>query len=103
MSRFRVFLVSGLVANAGVAATAPSASAQATQNEHASCVGVLSSFVGADPLSDIVVPGVSRDDFAPQPGAGVSGLARVKGETPGLPTLINCAIAGGLFPSRVAH
>jgi len=62
MSRFRLFLVTGLVALAGLAAAAPSASA-AANDEHASCLGSLSSFAGPLQL---------RDDFAPQPGARVS-------------------------------
>jgi|SRR5215204_4855352 len=96
MSRIRIFLVSGLVALAGLVVAVPSASAQATENENASCMGVLSSFVGADPLADIVAPGVSRSDFAPLPGEDVSGVAQEKGGTPGLVTLINCAAVAGL-------
>ena len=66
MTRFRVFLISGLVAVAGLAAAAPSASA-AANDDHASCLGSLSSFVGPLQL---------RDDFAPQPGERVSFGAR---------------------------
>lgn len=62
MSRFRVFLVTGLVALAGLAAAAPSASAQAN-DDHASCLGSLSAFAGSLQL---------RDDFAPESGETVS-------------------------------
>jgi len=58
MTRFRVFLVTALLAVAGLAAAAPSASA-AANDEHASCLGSLSSFAGQLQI---------RDDFAPQPG-----------------------------------
>ena len=66
MTRFRVFLVTALVAVAGLAAAAPSASA-AANDEHASCLGSLSSFAGQLQI---------RDDFAPQPGERVSFGAR---------------------------
>jgi hypothetical protein len=92
--RFRVFLISALVALAGLAAAAPSASAQATLNEDASCMGILSSFVGADPLADIVAPGVSRSDFAPLPGEDVRTAAQLHGGS-GLP-ILNCATTLGL-------
>ena len=64
MSRFRVFVISGLVALAGLAAAAPGASAQASE-EHASCLGVLSSVSGSQLHG---VPGLQRQDFAPFPG-----------------------------------
>ncbi len=66
MWRFRMFLVAGLVALAGLAGTAPSASAMAN-DDYASCLGSLSSFAGSLQL---------RDDFAPQPGATVAIGAR---------------------------
>jgi hypothetical protein len=66
MSRFRMFLVAALVSLAGLAAAAPSASAMAN-DDHASCLGTLSSFAGSLQL---------RDDFAPQPGEIVSFGAR---------------------------
>jgi hypothetical protein len=62
MSRFRMLLVAGLLALACLALAASSASATAN-DEHASCLGTLSSFAGSLQL---------RDDFAPQPGDVVS-------------------------------
>jgi hypothetical protein len=72
MSRFRMFVVSGLVALGGLVAAAPSASAQFQTQKHGSCVGVLSSFAG----SQLQI----RQDFAPAPGGVVSSIARQKGD-----------------------
>jgi hypothetical protein len=113
MSRFRVLLVAGLVTVAGLAATASPASAQegpnAPSNENASCIGVLSSFVGADPFAEIVAPGASRSDFAGQedfegpPGQSIHLAAQFKSELPsgdlipGLGTaVVSCAGQAGL-------
>jgi hypothetical protein len=80
MSRFRIFLASGLVALAGLAAEAPSASAQAQTQAHGSCVGVLSAFAGSVQGDEIF-----RQDFAPTPGPDVAAVAQQKG------TLDDCA------------
>ena len=118
MRRFWVLLVTGLLAIAGVAATASSASAQegdpnAPSNEHSSCIGVLSSFVGADPLAPIVAPGQSRSDFAGRedfegtPGQSIKNVAQLKsllasGDIiiPGLPpigtAILSCSGQAGL-------
>jgi hypothetical protein len=70
MSRCRMLLVSGLIAVAGLAAMAPSASAQPPPT--ASCLGVLSSFAGQAGI---------RDDFAPPvSGARVASIAKEKGD-----------------------
>jgi hypothetical protein len=118
MSRFRVVLVVAVVTVAGLAATASSAGAQegdpnAPSNENASCIGVLSSFVGADPLAPIVAPGMSRSDFAGQedfegtPGQSIKEVAQLKslldsGDIiiPGLPpvgtAILSCSGQAGL-------
>jgi hypothetical protein len=80
MSRFRIVLASGLVALAGLAAAAPSASAQAQTQAHGSCLGVLSAFAGSVQGDEIF-----RQDFAPAPGAAVAAIAQKKG------TLSECA------------
>jgi hypothetical protein len=74
MSRFRIFLISGLVALGGFVAAAPSASAQAETQAHGSCLGVLSSFAGSQQDDDIL-----REDFAPAPGGDVAAVAEQKG------------------------
>jgi hypothetical protein len=74
MSRFRVFLMSGLVALACLAAVGSSASAQAPPSD-ASCNGVLSSFAGSVQGDEFF-----RQDFAPRPGANISGTAQQKGD-----------------------
>jgi hypothetical protein len=113
MRRVRVLLVTGLLAVAGVAATASSASAQepnAPSNENASCIGVLSSFVGAHPSAEIFAPDLSRPDFAGQedfegpPGQSVHLGAQFKSVLPtdpeiipGLPNAtLSCVIQTGL-------
>jgi hypothetical protein len=83
MSRCRTFLVAGLVAVAGLAAAAPSASAQAQTQEHGSCLGVLSAFAGSQQNDAIF-----RQDFAPAPGALVSGGAQLKGDLTFCATLV---------------
>jgi hypothetical protein len=102
MSRFRVFLITALVAVAGLAAVAPSASAQASPlgppqapfNENASCMGSLSSFVGASALAPLFTD-QTRSDFAgqpnvgPKPGEGVKEIAQSKGE--GAIPILQCA------------
>lgn len=77
MSRFRIFLVAGLLALGGLAAAAPSASAQAQTQAHASCLGVLSAFAGSQQGDPFL-----RQDFAPFPGQLVSVGARLKGNLP---------------------
>lgn len=74
MSRCRIFLASGLVALAGLAAAAPSASAQAQPPANASCVGVLSAFAGSVQGDEI-----RRQDFAPALGADVAAVAQQTG------------------------
>jgi hypothetical protein len=74
MARFRVFLMSGLVALACLAAVVPSASAQAPPS-NASCNGVLSSFAGSVQGDEFF-----RQDFAPRPGANVSRVAHQSGD-----------------------
>jgi hypothetical protein len=75
MTRFRIFLVSGLVALAGLVVAAPSASAQAQAQAHGSCAGVLSSAAASVQGDEFF-----RQDFAPLPGATVSGIAGQKGD-----------------------
>ena len=77
MSRFRIFLASGLVALACLAAAAPSASAQAQTQAHGSCLGVLSAFAGSVQGDEIF-----RQDFAPAPGPDVAAIAQQKGTLP---------------------
>jgi hypothetical protein len=84
MSRCRIFLASGLVALAGLAAAAP-ASAQAQPPANASCVGVLSAFAGSVQGDEIL-----RQDFAPAPGADVAAVAQQTG------TVQECAALIGL-------
>jgi len=74
MSRLRTFVVCGLVALAGLAALAPSASAQAETQRHGSCAGVLSSFAAFQRDDELV-----RQDFAPLPGGVVATIAQEKG------------------------
>jgi hypothetical protein len=75
MSRFRVFLISGLVALACLAAVGSSASAQAQTQADGSCNGVLSSFAGSVQGDEFF-----RQDFAPRPGANVSRVAHQSGD-----------------------
>jgi hypothetical protein len=83
MSRSRIFLISGLVALGGLAAAAPSASAQAQTQEHGSCAGVLSAFVGSQQGDEFF-----RQDFAPLPGGLVSSVAQQNGDLTFCATLI---------------
>lgn len=83
MTRFRIFLVCGLVALAGLVVAAPSASAQAQTQEHGSCGGVLSAFVGSQQGDEFF-----RQDFAPLPGDLVSSIARQKGDLTFCATLV---------------
>jgi hypothetical protein len=69
VSRPRLWLVSGVVALAGVAL--PSSVAEAAPPADASCLGVLSSFAGEAGI---------RDEFAPAPGPLVAGLASQHGD-----------------------
>jgi hypothetical protein len=87
MSRFRKFLISGLVASASLAAAAPSASAQAQTQAHGSCAGVLSAAAASVQGDEFF-----RQDFAPLPGDLVSGIAGQKGD------LVFCAGLIGVVP-----
>jgi len=93
MRRLRMLLASGVVAVVGLAVASPSASAFPPPTAHppanASCVGLLSSFVGSRHFV------LSRSDFAPLPGQDVAALAQQKPPGPtGL--LVFCAQAGGI-------
>jgi hypothetical protein len=87
MSRFRIFLISGLVALAGLAAAAPSASAQAQTQAHGSCAGVLSAAAASVQDDEFF-----RQDFAPLPGELVSGIAGQKGDLAFCATLIGVTL-----------
>jgi hypothetical protein len=86
MSRFRIFLISGFVALASLAAAAPSASAQAQTQAHGSCAGVLSAAAGVQGDEFF------RQDFAPAPGELVSGVAGQKGDLAFCASLIGVTV-----------
>jgi hypothetical protein len=90
MSRFRMLVISGLVALAGLAAAAPSASAQAQTQAHGSCAGVLSAAAASVQGDEFF-----RQDFAPLPGATVSGIAGQKGNLAFCASLLGVTLPPG--------